>query len=133
MAILRQARNHVAQVRVQAGITTEVVVPVIRKIETDRELIDTGFPEFEVLILGHLGPVGNQDRVRNPLAALDVSNDLNDIRPHERLAAGNLHDAGPQLLHISPVVRGLQVSGLVSGAAVITVLAVTCASIRYLK
>ena len=123
MPELGQTRDEIFEMAVQAGVDAEVVVALVGEVEADGELVDAGGAQGQVLLLGHEGPVGNQDSVRQGGAVLDAAHDFDDVVAHQGLAARNLHHAGAQGLHVAAEIGGLEIARFVARAAVIAVFA----------
>ena len=130
---LRQARNQVLEMPVEARIGAEIVVPLVGEIQADGELVDAGLAQRQVLLLGHERPVGNQDGVRQLRPALDVADNLDHVVAQQRLAARDLHHAGAQRLHVAAVFGGLQIARFIARPAVVAVLAEAGAGVRHLE
>ena len=130
---LRQARNQVLQLAIEARIDAEIVMPFVGEIQADGELVDARLAQGQVLLPGHERPVGNQDGVGQLRAVLDVADNLDHVVAHERLAARDLHDTRAQRLHVAAVFGGLQIARFVARPAVVAVLAVARAGVRHFE
>jgi len=91
----RQPGDQVFEVAVEAGVDAELVVPRIGEIEAHGKLVDAGFPQRQVFLLGHQRPVRYQNGVRQLRAVLDGADNLHYVVAHQRLSARHLHHAGP--------------------------------------
>ena len=83
-------------------------MPVVGKVERDRELVDPGVAQLLVLINVHRRTVADQDHPGQTARVRHCARDIINVAPRQRLAAGDVGHYGTQLAADRRVVLGLE-------------------------